>query len=204
MLAPRTDALLLTSATPHNGDPDSFAELIRLLDPTAVVNPKNLDSESINHLYVRRHKRHDEVAPELGDQWAERLPPRVVPVEPSRAEAELFNELDAVWLHPSSGEAPVSGQGSGLFPWTLLKAALSSHRALAETVENRRKTLAAKADPADGLTPRQQAEDDALVTLAEHCHVIESGSQAKLERLVATPARDRHCPEVENSGRGLL
>lgn len=39
VLAPRTDALLLTSATPHNGDPESFAELIRLLDPTAVARP---------------------------------------------------------------------------------------------------------------------------------------------------------------------
>ena len=42
VLAPRTEALLLTSATPHNGDPNSFAELIRLLDPTAVVDPDNI------------------------------------------------------------------------------------------------------------------------------------------------------------------
>ena len=36
VLAPNTDALILASATPHNGKPESFAELVRLLEPTAV------------------------------------------------------------------------------------------------------------------------------------------------------------------------
>jgi hypothetical protein len=65
VLAPRTEALLLTSATPHNGDPESFAELIRLLDPTAIADPTSIESADIDHLYVRRHKQHDEVAAEV-------------------------------------------------------------------------------------------------------------------------------------------
>src|SRR6266568_3344665 len=83
VLAPRTDALILTSATPHNGDRDSFYELARMLDPTAVPDPDAITAEAIEHLYVRRHKRHDEVRTELGTSWADRLAPRALPVVPS-------------------------------------------------------------------------------------------------------------------------
>jgi SNF2 family DNA or RNA helicase len=138
VLAPRTEALLLTSATPHNGDPDSFAELIRLLDPTAVVDPSSLTAHDIAHLYVRRHKAHEEVAPEVADQWADRKTPQPVLVAASPRENALFNELADTWTHPTGGRAPASGQGRSLFPWTLFKAALSSHVGLQQTIESRR------------------------------------------------------------------
>lgn len=184
MLAPRTEALLLTSATPHNGDPDSFAELIRLLDPTAVVDPRKITEADIKHLYVRRHKAHDEVAAQVGEMWADRLPPTPIPATPTPPEEALFAELADTWVHPLSGRAPVSGEGRSLFPWTLLKAALSSHRALAQTVEQRRKNLASSADPHTDFTPTQRAEDAALETLAQPCADIDDGSASKLTRLI--------------------
>jgi hypothetical protein len=48
VLAPRTDALILASATPHNGRKESFAELVKLLDPAAISDPKT---------YTRASKR---------------------------------------------------------------------------------------------------------------------------------------------------
>lgn len=184
VLAPRTDALLLTSATPHNGDPESFAELIRLLDPTAVVDARSLRDSDIAHMYVRRHKGHDEVAPELGSRWAERLPPRPIRVEASSPENAVFDELAEVWTHPAHGKSPVSGAGRSLVPWTLFKAALSSHHALAQTIEQRRKTLAAAAAKQNAATPDQEREDRALMALADRCAAIDDSTSSKLKALV--------------------
>lgn len=183
VLAPRTEALLLTSATPHNGDPESFAELIRLLDPTAVVDPTKLTAKDIAHLYVRRHKGNEEVAAEVAGQWADRLEPNPLLVHASQKENLLFGELADTWTHPVHGRAPASGQGRSLFPWTLFKAALSSHHALLQTVEARRKTIATNA--ADGqLSKDQQAEDAALETLGLRAAAIRDADSSKLLALV--------------------
>lgn len=181
VLAPRTEALLLTSATPHNGDPDSFAELIRLLDPTAVVDPENLKSADIEHLYVRRHKTHPEVGPEVAGMWADRHPPRAIPVAASPAENALFVELADTWTHPLSGKSPTSGQGRSLFPWTLFKSALSSHHALLQTVTTRRKSLASEGS----LTVEREREDQALEALAARAEAIDDTSSSKLQALIA-------------------
>ncbi len=50
----------------------------------------------------------------------------------------MLEALASTWLYPEAGTAPASGKGARLFPWTLLKAFLSSHRALQETIANRR------------------------------------------------------------------
>ncbi len=182
LLAPRTDALLLTSATPHNGDAESFAELIRLLDPTAVSDAASMTAADIEHLYIRRHKHHDEVRREVGFRWADRLPPRVVPVTPDPSEAAMLAELADTWTHPAEGQrSPSSGTGASLFPWTLFKAALSSHRALAETVANRRRTLRAAAD-ANPNGP-QATEDAALARLGALAQAVDDTSAAKLVAL---------------------
>jgi ERCC4-related helicase len=184
VLAPRTEALLLTSATPHNGDPHSFAELIRLLDPTAVVDPDAIEAADIEHLYVRRHKGSPDVAAEVSDQWADRLPPRPVPVSPTPVEAVMYEELADTWTHPVSGRAPSSGAGRSLFAWTLFKSALSSHHALRQTIEQRRKTLARNADGRGGLSLDETAEDTALDVLLTRAASIDDTSSSKLAALV--------------------
>jgi superfamily II DNA or RNA helicase len=135
VLAPNTDALILASATPHNGKKDSFAELMRLLEPTAVRPDGDLIEDEIRRLIVRRHRYSPEVASVVGADWAERAEPQHRLVAASPAEDAIADELADVWLYPQ-GSSPYSG-GASLFPWTLAKAFLSSPPALKETVKQR-------------------------------------------------------------------
>ncbi|PKW18690.1 SNF2-related protein [Saccharopolyspora spinosa] len=181
MLAAQTDALILASATPHNGKPESFAELIKLLDPTAIADPKNYQAKDIEHLYVRRHRNSPDVQQEVGQQWAARREPVVVPVTPTDAEQAVLDELKTVWLRPSSGRTPVTGKGQSLFPWTLFKAFLSSPEALRVTVRRRLKTIEGKSEAAQETTALQR-----LGELAEEAHRNDpSKLEALLEHLTA-------------------
>ena len=136
-LAPQTEALILASATPHNGREESFAELIRLLEPTAVRPDGTIIEDEMRRLVIRRHRNSHEVSRVVGAAWAERKEPQNWLVPASAAENEVARELDTVWLHPESGKSPYSGSASQLFPWTLAKAFLSSPAALETSVSDR-------------------------------------------------------------------
>ena len=102
-LAPRTDALILASATPHNGDGKSFAELIRLLDPAAIADTRNYSPDDLDHLYIRRTKATPEVRDSLKSAWADRGPSSPGPRAATEQEEAVFAELIAKWI-------PVSGR----------------------------------------------------------------------------------------------
>ncbi|MFG2446457.1 helicase-related protein [Nocardia fluminea] len=163
VLAPNTEALILASATPHNGREESFAELLRLLDPTAVAADGSFTKEDVQSLLIRRHRHHEEVAAEVGSDWAERAEPVHIPVTPSAAEDAVAQELSQVWLHPQVGSSPYSGETKGLFPWTLAKAFLSSPAALRESINQRTEKL----HKAGLDTPEERTEYAALTTLGD-------------------------------------
>lgn len=178
LLARNCDALILASATPHNGRKESFAELVRLLDPSAVTPAGEIIPDEVSRLVIRRHRHSPEVARVVGADWAERLPPLNILVPATPAEDAIAHELDDVWLHPGSGATPYSGQNAALFPWTLAKAFLSSPVALRETVKERRRRL--QASPGTGTA----REDEALARLQELADRAINQPSAKLVRLV--------------------
>lgn len=134
LLAARCDALVLTSATPHNGRPESFANLMRMLDPTAIADVERFTREEIEHLFVRRFK-HD-IEGQAGNAFQERRTVRHS-VLASSAELSALAALRAAELH-SLGKK--RGGVDALQRWNLVKAFLSSPRACLESIEHRVKT----------------------------------------------------------------
>jgi len=175
LLARTCDALILASATPHNGKKESFAELVRLLDPSAVTPSGDLIPDEVRRLVIRRHRHSDEVKTVVGADWAERQPPRNVLVPASPAEDEVARELEQVWLFPRTGRPPYSGENATLFPWTLAKAFLSSPAALRKSIDERRTRIRTHPGAAD--------EDAALLRLRE-LNEHSFATSAKYDRLV--------------------
>ncbi|HEY8588161.1 MAG TPA: helicase-related protein [Naasia sp.] len=194
ILARNTEALVLASATPHNGRAESFAELIRLLDPSAVPPSGGLVPKEIEHLVIRRHRHSPEVESVVGADWAERQPPHNVLVPANDAENAIARELEDVWLWPGPDGSPYSGKTSALFPWTLAKAFLSSPAALRESITERIGRLGpdAKADTERAALKRLLQLTDAAMTqpsakytaLVEHLREIGIGKDSPTRAVV--------------------
>lgn len=133
-ISERTEALCLTSATPHNGKKENFANLIRLLDPTAIPYNGDFNKEDIQDLYVRRFKK--DVENEVGDAFMDRITDKIsCPL--SEAEEEILRIINDFKQQSYKAAGGDVTNASLLFSVGLFKAYMSSPKACLETVKNR-------------------------------------------------------------------
>ncbi len=145
LLSTRSDTLIMLSATPHDGKPESFASLMNMLDPTAITNPKAYQHEDFRDkgLVIRRFKKR------IADQLSTQFPEREIKTEQvaaSPAEEHLFSALMNASFHTLDGKRQ---SGAQLFRTTLEKALFSSPAACISTIENRLQRLKNRALNAD-------------------------------------------------------
>lgn len=133
-LAERTDALVLTSATPHNGKKENFANLISLIDPTAIPYTGDFDNEVIKDLFVRRFKK--DVESEVGDSFKDRVTQTLTGTLTTQEEEALRIIRDFKTKAYEESEGDLS-YGTLLFSIGLFKAFMSSPAACLETVLKR-------------------------------------------------------------------
>ena len=165
-LAPTTESLILASATPHNGREESFKEILRLLDPLSVLPDGSIDMEAAKKLIIRRHRNSPEVASVVGEKWAKRGEPRNILVDASPEENAVARAIAEDWVN-----APATTANDRLFPWTLVKAFLSSPAALAESIAARLKLYKPK-------------EQDKLERLAELNNKVTEENSHKFAALI--------------------
>ena len=134
VLATRCESLILASATPHNGRRESFANLMRMLDPTSIPRNNEFSSEDIAPYYVRRLK--NDVRAAVKQEFQEReiieLPCNLYPEEEAFLEhqqlmkANILKEKDRRSAYPDI-----------LYTINLFKTYLSSPEACLKSIENR-------------------------------------------------------------------
>jgi ERCC4-related helicase len=181
LLSTQCDALVMTSATPHNGRPESFANLMNMLDPTSIADPTSFTKEDVKHLFVRRFKKdvEGEARAELQDREV-----KTVEAEGSPAEEAAFGAVHALRLHGLGRKR--SGEDA-LLRWTLVKALGSSPAACAESIEARIRTTEQALTAGDEPHPFAAELEKDLSGLRSALELVqkagEPGAFIKLERL---------------------
>jgi SNF2 family DNA or RNA helicase len=89
LLSRRTDSMLLTTATPHNGKRETFGRLISLLDPSAIPDPdfREYSAEDITGFFLMRFK--EDVREDAGANLTDRM---LVPIEQTTVPASEDEE----------------------------------------------------------------------------------------------------------------
>lgn len=133
LLSDHCDSLILTSATPHNGRRESFANLIRMLEPTAIPRNGEYTKEDVMPYYVRRFKndiRDEAVRSKFQDR--EIVTTDVKATDPE----ERFLELQQTYKFRKIGEEGTNSRDT-LYAISLLKSFLSSPQAALESLYDR-------------------------------------------------------------------
>jgi len=141
LLSRQSDTLIMTSATPHDGKPASFASLMNMLNPTAIANPNDYGKDDIKGLFVRRFKKdiQDQIAGGMKERRVLKLSRDASPKE------ERAYEILAGLKFRSVDRGQRTGQL--LFRTVLEKALFSSPAACLQTATARLKKLEADASP---------------------------------------------------------
>jgi superfamily II DNA or RNA helicase len=164
LLSRRSDALILLSATPHDGSAKSFASLIHLLDRTVIPDPDNYTSEDFREkgLVVRRFK--NDIKGQVEGDFPERITGRLAATATSTEECAYTALLEVPFTQAGTRQ---SGRGYELQRIGMQKALFSSPAAAIQSTEGRLKKLEALPTPTPDVLKERAALADFLEALRQ-------------------------------------
>lgn len=139
LLSRRTDSMLLTTATPHNGKRETFGRLISLLDPSAIPDPdfKEYSAEDIKGFFLMRFK--EDVREDAGENLTDRM---LVPIEQttvpaSEDEEKVYAALSELREETKRNKGNEDWKNNVLVQYGIYKQFLSSPESCRKTLRKR-------------------------------------------------------------------
>ena len=139
LLSRRTDSMLLTTATPHNGKRETFGRLISLLDPSAIPDPdfKEYGPDDIKGFFLMRFK--EDVREDAGENLTDRL---LVPIEQTTVSAtedeeKIYSVLSELRAEATKNKGDEAWKNNVLVQYGIYKQFLSSPESCRKTLHKR-------------------------------------------------------------------
>ena len=177
-ISKRCESLILTTATPHNGRKENFANLIHMIEPTAIPRSGNYEKSHALPYFVRRFKNDisdDTVRANFQEREIIRLSASLSPAETDFLEYQQTLKFQAI--NAVKGGKP---NHDFLFSIGMFKAFMSSPMAALTSIERRIEKVKAKVD----TTGLYEENLEILNTLkAKAAKVIETSSDTKYKKL---------------------
>ncbi len=167
LLSRRTDSMLLTTATPHNGKRETFGRLISLLDPSAIPDPdfKEYSAEDIKGFFLMRFK--EDVREDAGADLTDRM---LVPIDQTTVAANAEEEkvyaiLSELRAEATKNKGEEAWKNNVLVQYGIYKQFLSSPESCRKTLQKRIAAVQAK-DAESPELPYLNRMDSQLGTLS--------------------------------------
>lgn len=186
-LATKCESLVLTSATPHNGKKQTFANLINMVEPTAIAKSGEYAKDDVEPYYVRRFKQHiidEKVRSNFQDREIIPIHADLYSEEEELLEIQQKIKFNSLKTNKSSGNKDLFGENKSkerrdfLFSISLFKGYMSSPLAALNSLSKRLNKLEKK------VVKSESVEDniDLIKNLCRRLNlIIDKNKDAKYE-----------------------
>lgn len=180
LITTKCESLLLTSATPHNGKKENFANLITMIEPIAIPRSGDYDKSHVEPYYVRRFKNDitDEV---VRANFSEREIVRSSATL-SDAEIDFLQSQQALKINALNALKDGKPKEDFLFSVGIFKAFLSSPKAALESINARISKVTTH--PTNEFTSVTLDDLESLKTKLEN--ILATDSDSKYKKLKET------------------